>query len=490
MTRGFTHIHRLGHAAAGFRSSKHSKTANLKREPSSDCSTGGFYKTPAANEVLNSNYPVNITWDTSCLDTSKADLYLLAPTSTVPRIHLWQNLDFTTGSFSDVLKPKWWNDTESQPLQFLLLPAGSQPYTNTLPPGPLFNMTYTADDTNAANADTSTMDSTVEDVSRNPAEEKKAYSGKVAAGVLVPILIIALLGIAYYVKMRRAKTADKTKRFSEMVDKRMSTISTDWKSLSAAGASAAIRSSIAISSEDGAGGRASLFGSPRPSSSYPADGGQAGIGASHLRPGLRTAQLAERVSRVSFAEGTRPSGEYRRNATSRAFHNGFVPPVPALEESDIDVMSPTQSQGAIPLSNEEISHRASEAEDVMPALSMMRTGGNNTMTDNEYILPASPPPSAPAPFSPTQSKSNQSPVGTMPMPNMSAGFSTPDDMLRAYAERRAGTPSNSTFGGQAISYPLPAASVNSNGMRVLYSPTTPNSAAPMMSHDDAYSYNP
>ncbi len=92
---------------------------------------------------------------------------------------------------------------------------------------------------------------------------------------------------------------------------------------------------------------------------------------------------ADRVSRVSFAEGTRPSGEVRRSTAghSRAFHHSFVPPIPTLnsDEGLTDrSMSPTQTQGPESLTieairarvaNGDISVRASMDEELSPAIS-------------------------------------------------------------------------------------------------------------------------
>lgn len=204
--------------------------------------------------------------------------------------------------------------------------------------------------------------------------------GAIAAAVLVPIIVIGLLIALAFLKIKRDHGKEKRKRFSEMVDKRMSTISTDWKSITPAGANAAIRSSMY--QQDG-GIRASTFsfGAPRPSSTFTTDGGQAGIGAgfpapgssdekspmSQLRPGVRAANLAERKSKVSFAEQVRPSMEARRTVTSRAFHSGWVP-TPTVEEKEESeassqsggaegAMSPTQTKGAFSLSAEDIQAR-------------------------------------------------------------------------------------------------------------------------------------
>ncbi|KAI6018253.1 hypothetical protein BKA83DRAFT_4058573, partial [Pisolithus microcarpus] len=84
----------------------------------------------------------------------------------------------------------------------------------------------------------------------------------IAAGMLVPLFFIGL-GVAYYIKMSRAKAKEKTQRFSQAIDRRMSTISSDWKSISTAGVSAAIRNSIPVPSRACASSAFS-FGSIRP----------------------------------------------------------------------------------------------------------------------------------------------------------------------------------------------------------------------------------
>jgi hypothetical protein len=61
----------------------------------------------------------------------------------------------------------------------------------------------------------------------------------------MPLLILLVLA-ATYVKMKRDRGKDQRKRWSEAVDQRMSTISTDWKPISIVGAQAAIRNSITV----------------------------------------------------------------------------------------------------------------------------------------------------------------------------------------------------------------------------------------------------
>lgn len=449
--RDFTHHQRIGVVV-------HSHIA--KREPNPGCKTGGFYVKPTAGETVDVGAPLNVTWDATCLDIAKADVYLYAPGTEKSRIYLWEGVDFKTGSYAVQLKPKWWNSTESQTLQFAIVETGGSLFMNQYPAGPVFTAKYdkNAGTVAAADADTSTPDAGWTTIKTE--EPKSLTSGKIAAGVLIPLLFIGLLAFAW-VKYNRRRRHEKSKRYSQAMDKRMSTISTEWKSMSAAGASAAIRNSIAVSGGSGDRQSGFSFGAIRPQSSVTTlESGQAGVGARRLynldgENGSRMSQA--RVSRVSFADQPRPSMESRRaaNGTSRAFHSAYIPPLPTRQDSsgsDEGAMSPTQTQGALPLTNADI--------DVLPALSMMRTDGGADM-----LLPA---PNPPSPITPPTPAHHKSPVvGVMPIPT--AAVMSPDEMLRAYAERRSTTPSS------GISFPAPA--LGANGMRTLHSNTPTSSLA-------------
>jgi hypothetical protein len=67
--------------------------------------------------------------------------------------------------------------------------------------------------------------------------------GKLAASIVVPILV-AFFAIAGCVFFYRRREARKRAAWKEETDKRMSMVSTDWQSMSAAGGSAAIRGSL------------------------------------------------------------------------------------------------------------------------------------------------------------------------------------------------------------------------------------------------------
>ncbi|KAF5350063.1 hypothetical protein D9756_009291 [Leucocoprinus leucothites] len=512
----------------GAHHARHSRRATT---PNASCKTGGFYQAPTNQQSVDSLQPLEIKWDNTCLDTQKADIYLYAPSATRSRVAIWQNVDFTNGSATVNLMPRWWNSTASINLQLGIVPAGQAPFQSIdMPAGPIFTATYTkpADGQTPPAADTSITASPVIDMNQQ-AQSQKSHGmtpGKTAAAVLIPLLLV-IAGVVAYIRWQRKKAEQKTKRFSVKIDQRMSTISTDWRSVTAAGANAAIRNSMAVN-----GNRSSSFsfGAIRPASTFNPDENQAGVGTgatgtqmSQMRTGvgLRNpsnsvsytgervsrvsfADTVNRQSRVSFADGSRPSTDSGARRGARPYHEGYVPPVPSLPPNaatagassshDNDdastsspsteegvTLSPRQTQGALTLTPEDIRARilaGSQArarstsnasapptppkekednyDDVLPALSMMRTDQSE-----EFLLP-SPPPQSHAPLhtasypesytvslpptsypyataTPITSPGSPPPammspvMATMPMP---ASVMSPDEMLRAYAERK------------------------------------------------------
>ena len=328
--------------------------------------------------------PLNITWDPSCLSSSEVDIYLYAPKSARPRIHVWEHVALSRGSYSAQLMPRWWNSTSSQQLQIIIVPTGDPPFMSTFPAGPVFTATYSpTGSTPPPAADTSVVDSGVTPVNdlANEKASKSALSSRTAAGVLVPLLLIALAVFAY-IAWKRRKEQHKRKAWTEKIDKRMSTISTEWKSVSAAGAQAAIRNSMAVANRNSS----FSFGAIRPNSTVDPDSSddrnpalRSGTGVGLRNPNaLSTARNSTtstrvsrvsfapdpRVSRVSFAESTDSSN--RKNVPSRAFHSAYIPPVPALPdgitsvyvpEKDKDSLSPRQTAGPLTLTPDDIKAR-------------------------------------------------------------------------------------------------------------------------------------
>jgi hypothetical protein len=115
----------------------------------------------------------------------------------------------------------------------------------------------------------------------------------------------------------------------------------------------------------------------------------------------------------------------------------------------------------------------------------MRTGSGDPSEPDDFLLSAAAAPTPPTPAYPksvtsTPQQQLSSPVmSTMPMQPMPANVMSPDEMLRAYAERKKsmsaskGGPVSTAF----ISYPMPAAGSattpsSTNNMRVLYNAAT------------------
>ncbi|KAF8879069.1 hypothetical protein BD779DRAFT_1676600 [Infundibulicybe gibba] len=217
--------------------------------------------------------------------------------------------------------------------------------------------------------------------------------------------------------------------------------------MSAAGASAAIRNSIAVST---AGNRSSSFsfGAIRPSP--PSMAGKPALAPARFKNRLTIGQCPSSAPAWVCV----PNPPVLPPSACPVYPLPPTPPsVPTRSDSGSDdgAMSPTQTQGPEVLSHDEIQARI--GEEVMPALSMMRT---NNGSNDELLFPptahlAEPEPEAPA----TQ---DAIPASTM----------SPDDMLRAQA-----THEYTLVRGMSISYPVPAASGGTGpGGRTVYAGAT------------------
>jgi len=309
--------------------------------------------------------------------------------------------------------PRWWNATASKQLQIIIVPTGEPPFMSQFAAGPVFNATYAApsDGSVPAAADTSQIDSGITLVNDVAKTNASSSGKKAAAGLLIPLFLI-LIGVAVYIKLKRNREHAKRRAWTEKIDTRMSTISTEWKSVSAAGAQAAIRNSLAVGNRNSS----FSFGPIRPLSSTTAGAIEGdmdekvkerkstirtgtGVGLRNpnaLSQAARTTTMTSerisrvsfatdtqpRVSRVSFADQPRPSTDSRRTNNSRPFHSAYVPPVPLLKERED--LSPKQTAGALALTPQDIKARiasvangktkngsasGSEFDDYLPALS-------------------------------------------------------------------------------------------------------------------------
>ncbi|KAG8905004.1 hypothetical protein FRB99_000877 [Tulasnella sp. 403] len=508
-------------------------TATVKRD---GCAT--LYLAPTAGAQVDSSKPMTISWDNSCFQPapSTVDIYMTAPSSTNPQIYTWYNVDYHAGTLNVDLKPKWWNSTSTIPLQLNIVQSGTPSFLTQFPAGPVFSATYDpstaqTDSAAAAAANTNVPDSPYTSVN-NLYHGGGLTKGQLAAAVLLPLLFI-FTGVAVYVVIARKKEKEKRQRWSQAVDKRMSTISTDWKSMSGAAANHAIRQSMALSGGDRNTKASSFFAGSgpvlgRPSSTF-TDPGQAGIGTRYGNssesemvqiprpPGTATSATA-RISRVSFAADVHPRhsmGDSLRTSVyttgtgpTRAFHrstvygegNDEVPPLPNTKSGDDSgemQLSPTQTYGPSPLTPSEIRAKIAAADDSrpsldegllkMPAMTLMRTSEASPELVIKPTPPVNPTPilnkPSKASLAASDSPSTATAKTTPSVPSTFEGLTpihaagtsntmSPDDMLKAYAAAKKANPTTmkrTTVGNTESA---------NGGMRTLYAPHSATSNVP------------
>jgi hypothetical protein len=369
------------------------------------------------------------------MNSKAVDIYLYADDLDRAKAYAWSEVNSAPGSYNVQIDPRWWNATSNtERLHFTVVEANTPVFAATMSAGPVWTAQVSAAQLQEVSSKPIDVNST-SFVQRVSNFVKGLAPGSIAAAVLVPILVIGGLVAFWFIRRARTRGKEDRQRWSVALDKRMSTISKDWSSITPAGASAAIRQSMAFSGVVGGVGvgaaiRPSSTFEPRPSE----DGNRAGVGAlsahteepeappmAQLRPGLRqSAFAAERQSRVvstadlrqsrviSFADEARPSTDSRRRPStdsrarrsvgSRHFPDSFavpVPPLPARTHSGsvssstsngtpARAMSPTQTAGAFTLTAEDIRARLSvqagahqaarpSMDEMMPALSSTRS---------------------------------------------------------------------------------------------------------------------
>ncbi|CAG8662679.1 12774_t:CDS:2, partial [Acaulospora colombiana] len=268
--------------------------------------------------------------------------------------------------------------------------------------------------------------------------------GQTAAAVLMPILFVAAC-IAGYVFWSRKKEASRRKEYRENLDQRMSIApGADWAPISAAGAAAAIRHSMAGDRNTRA---SSFFG--RQSSVYP-DPPQE---MRQTNRGRNPSTEQSRTSRISFADTT----------VDRSADRPAVPPLPAAyrksaytnEDEDSSpvhqTLSPTQRQGAFALDDDSIRDRLSGASTNNARASVADALGNDDTLPALAMMRANESPAPPAPVLTRESTAgdyrtysigaysgNTDSIATDASPsyfNPPTNASNPDDALRDYASR-------------------------------------------------------
>jgi hypothetical protein len=449
----------------------------LNKRQNAACASGSWVTSPAAGALVDANNLVTVSWDVAanCIDGNPEQVVIALRPAVPLNINDTTIHNFIGNYGAGTLDAKFESSFftgRANPAQFLfqIYPVGDLPFSGhgSAPfkaTPPVIDIGGTDGSSGAASAavpSTTNKTTVVNNLSRPTGLSK----GAIAAAVIMPILAVGV-AIGVYVFFSRKKEAKRRRRFSEAVDKRMSTISGDWKSISAAGAQAAIRASMA----GGAERASAFFGNGRPQSTFGLETEEQQMGQLP-RPRITAAGAAAdgaRVSRVSFAESahTRQSkdgGEkFDRGSTysrtSRAFPP--VPPLPhhlkdtvrasAASEDTLDAineksgayaygmsqdsqdeignleMSPTQTHGPRPFASPFVlgdeDNRGSIDVDLgrdvmgMPAMAMMRQSDDDHDAyggHSQTLFSASPT---------TPTYGNQLPAITIPSPTLQTNSS-------------------------------------------------------------------
>ncbi|KAM0748682.1 hypothetical protein T439DRAFT_382467 [Meredithblackwellia eburnea MCA 4105] len=308
----------------------------LAKRATATTTTCTFYNHPLATDTLPVYSQVNISWNPSCVKTmssSTIDLYLsVQEDDGLTAVHEWSGVPYQQGYLETQLKPTWWNASTgagSVSAQFSMTAHGSQIWDTAVPSGPLFvisyNGSYPASVTDTSSSPVYTGPS-VESVS-NPSSSNAVSGGRLAAAVIIPVLA-AIAALCGYVAWNKFKKRKDTKRWSAVIDQRMSMISQGtWVPPGGRPSMSSNRNSQAGSMHHhpngsvssfgsrgafhGASGSVSSFSNGRPMSTF-SQSGQQHSPSSPLRPlppaEMRQIGQGERTSRVSFSDSITSGG--------------------------------------------------------------------------------------------------------------------------------------------------------------------------------------
>ncbi|GAA5977248.1 hypothetical protein JCM11641_003890 [Rhodosporidiobolus odoratus] len=283
-------------------------------------STSALYTYPASTDTLPVYEPISLTWDPTCVEIkgSTIDLYLsVQEDSGWLAVREWTGATYSAGKLDTQLQPGWWNASTgagSVSAQLSIVPSGEPSWNTPAPSGPIFTISYngsypTVTDSAAASAYTGPSVESVENKSTSTPS-----GGKLGAAVAVPLLALAVAALGYVIWNKRKKKSA-TKRFSAVVDNRMSMISQGtWQprpSMAASRPGSFHPTHRPSGSQYSVANRQSYFADPSHRNSTYSFAGSGMNGPSPLGAGIRPPAPAEmrqtgqgdRVSRVSFAAG-------------------------------------------------------------------------------------------------------------------------------------------------------------------------------------------
>ena len=478
----------------------------------SDCLLGKGYLKPASGDTVDSSVNTQIAWDTSCFNSSSLDIYLYALSpdkgSFLLPIHGWRNFPSNAGQATVKLMPRWWindaNTNQTEPLYLNIVPSGNEPWDTANPTGPSWNATYTAPGAGKNPPDDAlpAKEGATESVISVFYAAGGLTAGGKAAAIICPLIVVSVL-LGIYIRKLHINRNNKTAVWAEKMDQRMSRVSVDWMAGGDGSAGPRPGSRPASYMQRPSGDAAGMAG--RGTAMQANDFAPRGMSLDYNMRDRRQSRISfahetqgDRVSRISFgnpssqdhSRGHKTSASLSRIGPSslrHSFYDGTAPAVPplnpayressysdayadgAMEDIDELAMSPTQHQGAMPLSSHQLDHlqgngamqrgESADASDrefrdsvlKYPAISMISSGQDGSKQGHGDMFAAA---------SLAASDNEHGGVSRQTGMAPAANFSSPDEALKQYAALRAGalSPADSQIAG------------NNGMMRTLYTP--------------------
>ncbi|KAK4334121.1 Proteophosphoglycan 5 [Rhodotorula toruloides] len=269
-------------------------------------SSSNLYTHPQASDTLPVYEDITLEWNPGCvtIDSSTVDLYLsVEEDSGWLAVHEWTNVQYAQGKLDTQLKPGWWNASTG---------AGQVSAQDPSLPSPTTDRNYPSVTQSAASSNYTGP--SVESVADPATKSSSPSGGKLGAAIAVPLLVVGL-AVAGYVTWHKLRKRPEKKRFSAVVDHRMSMISQGtWQprpSMAGSRPGSFHPSHRPSGSQYTAANRQSYFADPNARhSTYSFAGSGVGVpsplGAGIRQPPpaeMRQTGSGERMSRVSFAAG-------------------------------------------------------------------------------------------------------------------------------------------------------------------------------------------
>ncbi|SCZ93734.1 BZ3500_MvSof-1268-A1-R1_Chr6-3g08851 [Microbotryum saponariae] len=335
------------------------------------CTT--MYSYPSSASSVPVLEDVVFRWDSTCYNFTKIDLYLSVQSladGLVP-VHCWTQIDFGMGTTKVRLNPTWWNASSNggdpitaevslvTEMSCARLTAGNQcrnlnrqlgmtasgsPLWNTpASSSPAFTITniYNASNTNAPATEAAANGSPTVGISHSKSLDGGLAGGRLAAAVATPLVALMVAVCAYLAWHKFYRKRGDTKRWSAVIDKRVSMMSEGtWQpsaSIVSRPESFRSRNRHSTSSYGNLEGaqRGSII---RPSSTYSSE---------HASPPRRPVDRSSRISFASIPELSRREGYDKLPGQSHRHGRTRSDMGPQCTRRDLTQMSSSPSDGAL-----------------------------------------------------------------------------------------------------------------------------------------------